>query len=65
LATQVTVNEYLVGQGIRRHTDTHSAFEDGICSLSLGAAVVMEFQHPDGTRKVQCQSIFENIQASV
>jgi hypothetical protein len=32
--------------------DTHSAFEDGIASLSLGAPIVMEFQHPDG-RKVR------------
>ena len=33
---QLTVNEYQLGQGIRRHVDTHSAFEESICSLSLG-----------------------------
>lgn len=43
---QLTVNEYLPGQGIRRHVDTHSAFEDGIASLSLGAATVLELRHP-------------------
>lgn len=28
--------------------DTHSAFEDTILSLSLGAKTVMDFKHPDG-----------------
>jgi alkylated DNA repair protein alkB family protein 8 len=28
--------------------DTHSAFEDGILSLSLGADVVMEFRRAHG-----------------
>uniref|UniRef100_A0A3Q1HRX3 tRNA (carboxymethyluridine(34)-5-O)-methyltransferase n=1 Tax=Anabas testudineus TaxID=64144 RepID=A0A3Q1HRX3_ANATE len=45
---QLTVNQYEVGQGIPPHVDTHSAFEDTILSLSLGAKVVMEFRHPDG-----------------
>ena len=31
------------GEGISPHVDTHSAFEDGIASLSLGADAVMEF----------------------
>ncbi|EDO33338.1 predicted protein [Nematostella vectensis] len=44
---QLTVNEYLPGQGIPPHVDTHSAFEDGICSLSLGAKISMDFRHPD------------------
>ena len=48
---QCTVNEYIRGQGIRRHTDTHSAFEECICSLSLLSVVMMQFQHPSG-RKV-------------
>ncbi|XP_063005024.1 alkylated DNA repair protein alkB homolog 8 isoform X2 [Melospiza melodia melodia] len=34
--------------GIPPHTDTHSAFEDEIISLSLGAEIVMDFKHPDG-----------------
>ncbi|XP_014783679.1 alkylated DNA repair protein alkB homolog 8 isoform X2 [Octopus bimaculoides] len=45
---QLTVNQYLPGQGIPPHVDTPSAFEDGIVSLSLGSMVVMEFHHSDG-----------------
>jgi alkylated DNA repair protein alkB family protein 8 len=40
---QITVNEYLPGHGISGHIDTHESFEDGVVSLSLGGAVVMEF----------------------
>nr|XP_056714571.1 alkylated DNA repair protein alkB homolog 8 [Euleptes europaea] len=45
---QLTVNQYDPGQGIPPHIDTHSAFEDEIISLSLGAKIVMDFKHPDG-----------------
>ncbi|XP_028401822.1 alkylated DNA repair protein alkB homolog 8-like isoform X2 [Dendronephthya gigantea] len=45
---QLTINEYKPGQGIPPHVDTHSAFEDGITCLSLGAKVAMDFRHPDG-----------------
>lgn len=45
---QLTVNQYNPGQGIPSHIDTHSAFEDGIISLSLGSSVIMEFKHGDG-----------------
>ncbi|XP_023144698.2 alkylated DNA repair protein alkB homolog 8 [Amphiprion ocellaris] len=45
---QLTVNQYESGQGIPPHVDTHSAFEDTILSLSLGAKTVMDFCHPDG-----------------
>ncbi|XP_050768512.1 alkylated DNA repair protein alkB homolog 8 isoform X1 [Gymnogyps californianus] len=45
---QLTVNQYEPGQGIPPHIDTHSAFEDEIISLSLGAEIVMDFKHPDG-----------------
>ncbi|XP_054829091.1 alkylated DNA repair protein alkB homolog 8 [Eublepharis macularius] len=45
---QLTVNQYDPGQGIPPHIDTHSAFEDEIISLSLGAEIVMDFKHPDG-----------------
>ncbi|XP_025955957.2 alkylated DNA repair protein alkB homolog 8 isoform X1 [Dromaius novaehollandiae] len=45
---QLTVNQYEPGQGIPPHVDTHSAFEDEIISLSLGAEIVMDFKHPDG-----------------
>ncbi|KAG7226011.1 hypothetical protein INR49_018621 [Caranx melampygus] len=48
LPDQLTVNQYESGQGIPPHVDTHSAFEDTILSLSLGAKTVMEFRHPDG-----------------
>jgi alkylated DNA repair protein alkB family protein 8 len=40
----VTVNEYESGQGISSHTDTHSAFDDGLVSLSLGSGLVMNFK---------------------
>ncbi|KAJ8036396.1 Alkylated DNA repair protein alkB-like 8 [Holothuria leucospilota] len=46
---QVTVNQYLPGQGIPPHVDTHSAFEDSIVSLSLGSGISMDFAHPNGT----------------
>ncbi|XP_006628174.3 alkylated DNA repair protein alkB homolog 8 [Lepisosteus oculatus] len=45
---QLTVNQYQPGQGIPPHIDTHSAFEDTIISLSLGAKTVMDFKHTDG-----------------
>ncbi|XP_003219355.1 alkylated DNA repair protein alkB homolog 8 isoform X1 [Anolis carolinensis] len=45
---QLTINQYEPGQGIPPHIDTHSAFEDEIISLSLGAGIVMDFKHPDG-----------------
>jgi Alkylated DNA repair protein len=41
---QMTVNEYKPGEGIGSHIDTHSAFGDGIMSLSLGAGCVMNFK---------------------
>ncbi|GFS77327.1 alkylated DNA repair protein alkB homolog 8 [Nephila pilipes] len=43
---QLTVNHYLSGQGIPPHIDTHSPFEDGIVSVSLGSQVVMDFYGP-------------------
>ncbi|TMW57169.1 hypothetical protein Poli38472_003094 [Pythium oligandrum] len=50
---QITVNEYMPGQGIAAHIDTHSAFTNAIASLSLGNEIVMEFRHPDG----RCESV--------
>jgi alkylated DNA repair protein alkB homolog 8 len=50
---QITVNEYLPGQGIAAHIDTHSAFTNAIASLSLGSEIVMEFRHPDESRPVE------------
>eukprot|EP01127_Copromyxa_protea_P019330 TRINITY_DN623_c0_g1_i1.p1 TRINITY_DN623_c0_g1~~TRINITY_DN623_c0_g1_i1.p1 ORF type:complete len:587 (-),score=140.48 TRINITY_DN623_c0_g1_i1:24-1784(-) len=46
---QITVNVYEPGAGIPQHVETHSAFEDGLVSLSLASQVVMELKHPDGT----------------
>ncbi|KAF0688281.1 Aste57867_20151 [Aphanomyces stellatus] len=47
---QITANEYLPGQGISAHIDTHSAFTASIGTLSLGHASVMEFRHPEDGR---------------
>ena len=41
---QITVNEYTPGIGIKPHVDTHSAFTDGISSLSLGSAVAFDMR---------------------
>lgn len=41
---QLTVNQYLPGSGIPPHVDTHSAFEDGIISITLGSHTVMGLQ---------------------
>eukprot|EP01127_Copromyxa_protea_P019331 TRINITY_DN623_c0_g2_i1.p1 TRINITY_DN623_c0_g2~~TRINITY_DN623_c0_g2_i1.p1 ORF type:complete len:593 (-),score=135.34 TRINITY_DN623_c0_g2_i1:13-1680(-) len=46
---QITVNVYEPGAGIPQHVETHSAFEDGLVSLSLASQVVMDLKHPDGT----------------
>ncbi|CAM9649270.1 unnamed protein product, partial [Discosporangium mesarthrocarpum] len=48
---QLTLNEYRPGQGISSHVDTHSAFTDGLASLSLGSGCVMDFKHPNGVRR--------------
>lgn len=45
---QLTVNQYLPGQGIPAHVDTHSAFIDPIMSLSLGSSIVMDFKNDEG-----------------
>lgn len=45
------VNEYLPGQGIALHRD-HQPFDRTVVSLSLLAACVMDFRHPEtGARK--------------
>ncbi|XP_044748795.1 alkylated DNA repair protein alkB homolog 8 [Coccinella septempunctata] len=45
---QLTVNQYLPGQGIPGHVDTHSAFIDPIISLSLASPIVMDFKNDNG-----------------
>lgn len=44
---QLTLNEYPPGVGIAYHCDTHSAFEDDLYVLSLGASIVLEFRQKD------------------
>ena len=44
----MTVNEYLPGQGIASHVDSHDAFSTAIFSLSLASGVVMDFRHCPG-----------------
>ena len=41
---QCTINEYLPGNGIAPHVDTHEAFEDGIVALSLGSGVALRLK---------------------
>ena len=42
--TQLTVNEYLPGQGIAAHIDTHNCFGPRMFFLSLGGGVTMTLQ---------------------
>lgn len=51
-AIQVTVNEYEPGTGIAAHVDTHSAFADGIGSLTLGGGIAFRLQRPADGRDV-------------
>ncbi|XP_020570588.1 alkylated DNA repair protein alkB homolog 8 isoform X1 [Phalaenopsis equestris] len=44
LLDQLTVNDYPPGIGLSPHIDTHSAFDDMICSLSLAGPCIMEFR---------------------
>ena len=40
---QLTINEYLPGQGISAHIDTHSCFGDMMLSISLEGDILMRF----------------------
>lgn len=44
---QVTVNEYLCGNGIRYHIDSHTCFSGSILVLSLLSPIVMNFRNPE------------------
>ena len=44
---QLTLNEYIPGQGIGSHVDTESAFDDGLLALTLNGGIVMEFRQVD------------------
>lgn len=45
---QLTMNQYVPGEGIGSHVDTPSAFADGLISISLNSGIVMEFRKVDG-----------------
>ncbi|ODN02324.1 Alkylated DNA repair protein alkB 8 [Orchesella cincta] len=49
---QLTVNQYMPGQGIPPHCDTHSCFEGPIISLSLGSDTVMDFRQANSVSSV-------------
>ena len=49
---QVTVNEYRPGIGIASHVDTHTAFTDGIASVTLGAGCTFRMQHDPNDESV-------------
>ena len=48
---QLTLNDYMPGQGIPPHVDTHSPFEEVFASLSLRSGVTMHFKTPEGLTK--------------
>lgn len=52
---QLTINEYLPGDGIASHVDTHSAFDDLIVSISLGSGCSFDFipRPPSNNSKTQ------------
>ncbi len=44
LPDQITINEYVPGQGIAPHIDTAHVFTDYVASLSLGSDIIMDFR---------------------
>ena len=42
---QIIINRYLKGEGIGKHIDSTSAFDECIYSMSLGAPCTMIFRH--------------------
>ena len=55
LPDQVIVNEYVGNQGISRHVDSESSFEDGIAMISLCESWEMVFRELHGNRKEICR----------
>ena len=53
LYDQLTLNDYLPGDGIPPHVDTHSPFCEVFASLSLGSGTTMQFKRatPDENLK--------------
>jgi alkylated DNA repair dioxygenase AlkB len=52
-ADQVTVNEYLPGQGISAHIDCVSCFGPVVAAVSLGSACMVEFTSPDRNDRIE------------
>ncbi|CAL8115946.1 unnamed protein product [Orchesella dallaii] len=50
---QLTVNQYLPGEGIPPYCDKHSCFEGPIVTLSLGSDIVMDFLRANTTATVK------------
>jgi alkylated DNA repair protein alkB family protein 8 len=48
---QLTLNDYMPGQGIPPHVDTHSPFEEVFAALSLKSGVTMHFKTAEGLTK--------------
>jgi hypothetical protein len=44
---QLTVNEYLTGEGIKPHVDSHDSFDSKIYIVSLGSDVIMNFKNKE------------------
>ena len=43
---QLTVNDYMPGQGIPPHVDSHSPFQEVFAALSLKSGSTMHFKDP-------------------
>ena len=48
---QMTANDYMPGQGIPPHVDTHSPFEEVFVALSLKSGATMHFKSPQNETK--------------
>lgn len=63
LPDQVIVNEYVGNQGISRHVDSETSFEDGIAMISLCESWEMVFRELYSKRKEVCR--LENRSAAI
>lgn len=45
---QISLNDYLSGQGIAYHVDSHSSFDSHIATLSLNSTTNMSFKNEEG-----------------
>ena len=44
LMDQLTINDYMPGDGIPPHFDTHSPFEEKFVAISIGSGIAMSFK---------------------